>query len=175
MSGTDFASAPLGQVFHAARGRTAGLIAALLFATFIAVGLARAFWANWLVSGVLLAVVLGLMMVVAVLALRLLGRPVMMRVDETGIWLKRLQLTVPWEALQRVELVSAHGTTLAALVEREDGHPVFRSRPILLGAALNEKAGLPPLAISMDDHEGSIDDLAEAIRAVGRVPVEDRR
>lgn len=175
MSGSGPAAPSGARAFNASAGRTAALIAAMLFVALIAGGLARAYWEAWIVSGVLLSVVIGLSIVVAILAMRLVGRPVMLRVDEAGIWLKRLQLTLPWEALQRVDLVNVHGKTCVALVEREGGHPVFRSRAVLLGAALNEQAGLPALAISMDAYQGSVEELAEAIRAVGRVPVEDRR
>lgn len=106
-------------------------------------------WQDVEAGGLLLTVMIAALAVLAFVTYRMFVRPVMYRLDENGIQIKRLGLTVPWEALSHVEEVYFQGQTLFSLVERADGHEIFRDRRIQSGAAMNDRLGLPALVISM--------------------------
>jgi len=125
-------------------------------------------WENALISGALMVLTALLGFAGMVLAYRLVLRPVMLRVGPDGIYLKRLGVTVPWEAIERIERFTWHQKEeLFELVEAESQHPVFDERSLLLGAAMNQKIGLPPLAIQMAQYSGTADDFEAAVRAAG--------
>lgn len=162
MSARDFpASVPKTLVpFGAVVGLTAGCAAIMVWT-----------WDIFLIAGLFLVLMLAFAFAGAILAYRLIARPTMLRVDAAGIYMKRLGVTIPWEALARIERVNWNGEVLFALVEREGGHPVFDERALLLGAAMNEKAGLPPLAISMAQYAGTVEDFEATVVAVGEVDI----
>lgn len=155
--------------FSAAPATTAGLFAALFVAAVLFAWGAQALWQNVLIAGLLLAPALLCGLGAAILAYRLVVRPTMLRVGPDGIFIKRLAVTIPWQALARVERIERNGETLFSLIEAEGGHPVFDERGLLLGAALNQKAGLPPLAVTMTAYDGTPEQFEAAVRAQGRV------
>ncbi len=140
-------------------------------------GLAAVAWASsstWLRSGALLFGAVFCAAITAVLLYRLAAEPVLVRIDDGGIYLKRLGVAVPWEALDRVERFTKDGEEMVELVERVGGHPVFETRSLALGAAANALAGLPPLCENLSGTDGTPDMFAAAVEAVGRVPLTDR-
>lgn len=106
-----------------------------------------------------------------VLAYRLIARPVMVSVGPEGLYIRRLGTTLPWESIAQIEAVHFKGSTLFSVVETPDQHPVFDEQSMLLGRALNEKAGLPALAIAMHQYSGTPEAFAAAVTAIGRVPL----
>jgi len=107
-------------------------------------------WQDVDASGLLLTVMIAALVVLGYITYRMVARPVMYRLDETGIYIKRLGLTVPWDALSHVEEVNFQGKTLFSLVERPGGHDVFQDRRIRMGEEMNQRFGLPALVITMD-------------------------
>jgi len=148
---------------RASRARTLGpfLLMAVLSAGFA--GATVMTWQRWWLAGILLFLALACASGAGILGWRILARPVMVRIGPEGIFLKRLAVTIPWAALARIERREIAGETVFALIEAPEGHPVFDERGLLLGAALNEKAGLPPLAISMAHHDATPDAFADAV------------
>ena len=157
----------------ASRGKTLWPMLGLLICAGVFLFAASRYWDFWPIAGVLLALALVMAIGAVILAYRVLSRPVMLRVDADGIYLARLAVTIPWQALARIERVSVRGETVHSLVEAEGGHPVFDERGLLLGAAVNQRLGLPPLAISMSTLDGSAEALEAAILGFGRVPIVD--
>lgn len=127
---------------------------------------AAAAWANFLVAGILL-VPAGLCLLGAViLGYRILLRPVMLRVGPDGLFMKRLSVTIPWEALSRIERTSWKGNPIYALIPAEPRHPALEERTVLLGAAMNHRLGLPDHVVQMEQYSGSPVDFEDAVRAV---------
>ncbi len=149
---------------------------AMLFAAALASGaLIWLSWENALISGALMVLTALLVLAALVLAYRLVLRPVMLRVGPDGIYIKRLGVTVPWEAIERIERFTWHQKEeLFELVETEIQHPVFDERSVLLGAAMNQKIGLPPLAIQMAQYSGTAADFEAAVRAAGGPEIRSR-
>lgn len=121
-------------------------------------------WSNVEASGLLLGVVIAALFVLLFITYRMLARPVMFRLDSDGMYIKRLGITVPWEALDRVERFEYRGNRLFSLVEAGSGHEVFENKRILSGAEINEKLGLPALVISMSGMQMTDDEFAELLR-----------
>lgn len=134
---------------------------------------ASRYWEFWPVAGLMIAIALVTALGAVILAYRIVSRPVMLRVDADGIFLARLAVTIPWQALARIERVQLRGETVHSLVEAEGGHPVFDERGLLLGAAMNQRLGMPPLSINMSTLDGTPEALEAAILGFGRVPVVD--
>ncbi len=121
-------------------------------------------WQSVEASGVLLAGVIGALLVLLVITYRMLARPVMFRLDSDGVYIKRLGITVPWEAIDRVESFDYKGHRLFSLIESEQGHEVFQNRRILSGAAINEQLGLPALVISMSGMQMTDEEFSDLLR-----------
>lgn len=160
--------------FSASPGKTAGPLLAMRVIAGLFGLAAAAFWQNWLLAGLFMAVTLLCSLAAGVLAYRILARPVMLRIDESGIFMKRLAVTVPWQALSHVERIDLDGETVHALVETEGGHPVFAERGLMVGAALNARAGLPPLAVTMSTYDGTPDEFEAAVAAIGGLQIVDQ-
>lgn len=154
---------------------TGALFAGAVLIAGLALGLAIASGMSGLLAGLALFVTLVASGAAAILGYRLVVRPVMLRVDGHGVFFKRLAVTIPWEALEQIEIVPFRNGYVAALRETAGGHPVFDEQGVLLGAALNRRAGLPPLAVSMQGLSGTLDTFVMAVRRVGAVPVSDPR
>ena len=121
-------------------------------------------WQSVEASGVLLAGVIGALLVLLVITYRMLARPVMFRLDSDGVYIKRLGITVPWEAIDRVESFDYKGHRLFSLIESKQGHEVFQNRRILSGAAINEQLGLPALVISMSGMQMTDEEFSDLLR-----------
>ena len=140
---------------------------------FIFSALAALNWDNAFLSGIfLLPVLLGLLGT-GILLYRIVLRPVMLRVSPEGLYIKRLGTLVPWEAIARIERINFKGDTLFSILETETGHPVFDKQALLLGAAMNLKAGLPPLAIAMSQYNGTPADFEAAVTAASAIDITD--
>ena len=120
-------------------------------------------WQNLEASGILLAAVLGALFVLLVITYRMLSRPVMFRLDGEGIYIKRLGITIPWEALDRVESFDYQGNRLFSLIEAEQGHEIFQHKRILTGAAINQQLGLPALVISMSGMQMTDEEFSDLL------------
>jgi len=127
-------------------------------------------WGNWFVSGFMLSAALGLGLIAAVLAMTLITRPVMVGVSRDGIFLQRLDATIPWEALSAIRTFRfrGDGNRMVELVEAEGGHEAFRQGSVERGATLSEMAGLPPLLIDFARTEGSAEEFFNAVRLAGQ-------
>lgn len=160
--------------FHADRRQSGVLFAVAAALTLGACGLGVRLAADWWLAGLawFLALVFG--SAAAILLYRLLAHPVMVRVSGEGVFIRRLGVTLPWAAIDHVERRNMRGQPLLAITETPAGHPVFDEQTVILGAALNEKAGLPPLAISGTGLDGSVDDIAAAMVRIGGVTVRDQ-
>lgn len=121
-------------------------------------------WSNVEASGILLGIVIAALFVLLFITYRMLARPVMFRLDENGMFIKRLGLIVPWDALDRVERFEYRGNRLFSLIENEAGHEVFQNRRIQSGATINEKLGLPALVISMSGMQLTDAEFADLLR-----------
>lgn len=130
-------------------------------------------WENSLISGALLLPALLCLVAVGILTYRMVLRPVMIRIGPDGLYMKRLGTVIPWEAIARIERVPHAREVLLSIIETDAGHPVFDERPLLLGAALNEKAGLPALAVAMSQYDGTPEAFEAAVRAVSDVAFVD--
>lgn len=126
-------------------------------------------WQSVEASGILLAAVIAALFVLLVVTYRMLARPVMFRLDGDGIYIKRLGLTVPWEALDRVEGFEYQGHQLFSLIEAEQGHEIFKNRRIVSGAAINQQLGLPALVISMSGMQMTEEEFSDLLRNSGEV------
>ena len=146
-----------------------GLLAATALAVAFALGM------SGILAGVALFIALVVGAAAAILGYRLFYRPVMLRVDGNGVFFKRLAVTIPWEAMDRIDIVPIRNGHVAALREKSSGHPIFDEQGVLLGATLNRRAGLPPLAVSMQGLDGTLDGFLMAVRRVGAVPINDPR
>ena len=144
------------------------LMAALTAAFGIA---AASTWSNAWISGALLVPAALCFIGVLILGYRLLARPVMLRVGPDGVFLKRLGVTLPWQALARIERIDWQGETLFALIPAEERHPVLDENSVLLGAALNERLGLPALVVQMSQYRGRLEDFETAVHAAGGPPI----
>ena len=153
--------------FTASFGKTLVPFLGLAAAAIAGGGLTFLAWDNAPLSGALIVLTALLALGALILAYRLAFRPVMLRVGPDGLYLKRLGVTLPWEAIGRIERFTWRGETLFELIETEAQHPVFDERALLLGAALNRKIGLPPLAVQMTQYSGSPEDFEAAVRAAG--------
>lgn len=154
--------------FQPAIGQTALVFAGAGGFFFALLGASWAIRGNALLAGVLivLAVLAGL--VAAIMGYRLVMRPTMIAVSEEGIFMKRLGVTLPWEAIGAILRRTHEGGDLIELRPAEGRHLVFEERTVLLGMALNERAGLPPLAIAMSQYSGTVEDFEAAVLAFGR-------
>ncbi|MEL6567143.1 MAG: hypothetical protein AAFQ22_01915 [Pseudomonadota bacterium] len=154
--------------FTASVSKTLKPFVLLLCASIACGGLTWLSWDNALISGAL-TVFTGLLVFGSlILAYRLLFRPVMLRIGPEGLYLKRLGVTVPWDAIGRIERFTWNGSdTLFELVEAEGQHPIFDERALILGAAMNQKIGLPPLSVQMGQYSGTPEDFEAAVRAAG--------
>ena len=126
-------------------------------------------WQEVEASGILLAVVIGALFVLLVITYRMLARPVMFRLDSDGMYIKRLGITIPWDALDRVESFNYQGHQLFSLIETERGHEVFRHKRIVTGAAINQQLGLPALVISMSGMQMTDEEFSDLLRNSGEV------
>jgi len=161
-----------GAEFRASRTETAGLSGLMAALCAASVVVAWITWTAWIWAGIDVFLALAFGFGVAILGYRLVAKPVMVRISADGIYLKRLSTLIPWEAIGRVERVAGPGgKPLLSIRERDTGHPVFDGRPLILGAALNEKAGLPALAISPDGLDGSLEAIIAAIELQGGIEV----
>jgi len=122
-------------------------------------------WSEVEAAGLLLGIVIAALFVLVVITYRMLARPVMFRLDGEGMYIKRLGLKVPWEALDRVERFEYRGNRLFSLIEHSQGHEVFQNKRVASGAAINEKLGLPALVISMTGMQMTETEFAELLRA----------
>ncbi|MEO0981459.1 MAG: hypothetical protein AAFX03_02275 [Pseudomonadota bacterium] len=129
---------------------------------------------SWLFSGSLLAAALLLGFATAVLIWRVFAGGPLVRIDDTGVYFRRLRTTIPWEALDRVERFTARGEHMLDFVECRGGHPVFHRGRVALGAAANSMAGLPKLCDNFAGVRGGLDAVVAAIEQVNRVPVTRR-
>ena len=120
-------------------------------------------WRSVEASGLLLIALIAALFILVIVTYRMLARPVMFRLDEEGIFIRRLGLTVPWDAISRVEQFEYHDNKLFSLVEAEGGHPVFENHRIQVGAGVNDKLGLPPLVISMNGMQMDAEEFAELL------------
>jgi len=128
-------------------------------------------WGNWFVSGFMLSAALGLGLIAAVLAVTLVTRPVMVRVTSEGVFLQRLNATIPWDALSAIRTFRfrGEGNRMVELVEAEGGHEAFRQASVERGTTLSEMAGLPPpLVIDFARTQGSAEEFLAAVQAVGQ-------
>jgi len=118
----------------------------------------------------MLSAALGLGLIAAVLLVTLITRPVMVRVSTDGIFLQRLNATIPWEALSAIRTFRfrGEGNRMVELVEAEGGHEAFRRASVERGATLSEMAGLPPLMIDFARTEGSAEEFLNAVQAAGQ-------
>lgn len=121
-------------------------------------------WSNVEASGILLGIVISALFVLVVITYRMLARPVMFRLDGEGMYIKRLGLTVPWDALDRVERFEYRGDRFFSLIENGKGHEVFQNKRIQSGAAINQRLGLPALVISMNGMQMTETEFAELLR-----------
>ncbi|MEO0721394.1 MAG: hypothetical protein AAFY43_04525 [Pseudomonadota bacterium] len=159
------------MTFHARPLRTLGYAILLLglSAVFSLVAWLQAQAA--LLSGVLGAAALGLGILGLILVVRAIRRPVMVRIDESGVFMRRLDADFPWSVIEAIEIVDIRGEHLVALVPAEPSHSVWAQRGVQMGRALSAKAGLPELVVDFSGLEpGREAFLAEATR-LGRVPV----
>ena len=138
----------------------------------IAFWIAASDWGGAIGGGLALFFAMSFTLAVVILGYRLVARPVMIRIDAEGIFMKRLAVTIPWDAIGAIRTVEAAGGQLLSIVETDAGHPVFDERALLLGAALNAKAGLPALAISPAGLKGDTEDLIRAIESASSLTVE---
>lgn len=121
-------------------------------------------WQQAEASGFLLAGVIAALFVLLVITYRMLSRPVMFRLNSDGMFIKRLGLTIPWEAIDRVESINYNGEQLFSLVEVTSGHEIFQHRKVTTGAAINQQLGLPPLVISMTGMQMTTEEFADLLR-----------
>lgn len=121
-------------------------------------------WQSVDASGLLLVGVLGALFVLLVITYRMLSRPVMFRLDGDGMYIKRLGITIPWDAIDRVESFDYKGNKLFSLIEPEQGHEVFQNRRIVTGAAINQQLGLPALVISMAGMQMTDEEFSDLLR-----------
>lgn len=121
-------------------------------------------WSNPEANAVLLGVVIFVLCILLFITYKMLSRPVMFRLDENGMFIRRLGTTVPWEALDRVERFEYRGNRLFSLIETDSGHEVFQHKRIQSGRDVNQRLGLPPLVISMKGMQMSDDEFAELLR-----------
>ena len=126
-------------------------------------------WSSVEESGILLGVVIAALLVLLAITYRMLARPVMFRLDSDGMFIKRLGITVPWDALDRVEKFEYRGNKLFSLVESGEGHEVFQNKRIRSGASINQQLGLPALVISMNGMQMTVDEFTELLRNSGEV------
>ncbi len=130
-------------------------------------------WANFLVAGILLVPAALCLLGAAILAYRILLRPVMLRVGPGGLFMKRLSVTIPWEALSRIERRSWKGNPVFALIPAEPRHPALEERTVLLAAAMNQRVGLPDHVVQMEQYDGSPVDFETAVHAAGGPVITD--
>lgn len=150
-----------------------------LTALFLALGGGAGYfaWLNWgdvILSGIALTFAVAMGLMAALLARRALLRPVMVRIDATGIYMKRLETTIPWEAIARVERVTALGNRVLSIVPADEQHPVLAERPVMMTMAASERMGLPALVIDLSSTDGKASDVFAAVRDTGRVEAVDR-
>ena len=121
-------------------------------------------WSNVEASGLLLTVLISALFILLIITYRMLAQPVMFRLDSDGMFIKRLGIIVPWEALDRVERFEYRGNRLFSLIEAGAGHEIFQNRRIQSGAEINQKLGLPALVISMNGMQMTDDEFADLLR-----------
>lgn len=121
-------------------------------------------WSNVEASGILLGIVIAALFCLVIITYRMLARPVMFRLDSDGMFIKRLGLTIPWDALDRVEHFEYRGNRLFSLIEDQNGHEIFQNKRIQSGAAINQKLGLPALVISMSGMQMTDTEFADLLR-----------
>ena len=153
--------------FSASLVRTLPVFAVMLAGFAATAFLVAANWDNWLLSGALILPALLLALASAILAYRLIARPVMLEVNPEGIFIKRLGVTLPWDAIAAIEPFDWRGQALFRLVPAEPPHPVLTERTVLLGAALNARLGLPELVVQMPETSGTALDFVQAVRLAG--------
>lgn len=100
-----------------------------------------------------------------VLIYRLIMRPIMVRVSSDGLFLKNYNATIPWDALERAELINTRGDSgeVVEFIPATPLHSVFKSGKLALGASANSMAKLPDYCFSMTGIDGSNQDLLAAI------------
>lgn len=150
-----------------------------LTALFLALGGGSGYfaWLNWgnaILSGIALTFAAGMALLGLLFARRALLRPIMVRVDAAGIYMKRLDTTIPWEAIARVERVMALGNRVLSIVPTDGHHAVLAERPVMMTMAASERIGLPALVIDLSSTDGRAADVFAAVRDTGRVEVIDR-
>jgi hypothetical protein len=126
---------------------------------------------NFIVAGVLLVPCAILAVALGVLIFRLVLRPVMLRLTDKGLYLRRLGTVIPWEALSHIERIDQNGTDLFVLVERAGGDPVFKTGNVAKGAAANDLAGLPALPVSLTGLHIDAEDFAAALESMSGLDI----
>ena len=118
-------------------------------------------WAS--AMAILFAVGAGLAL--PVLLYRLIARPVMVRVSSDGLFLNNYDATIPWEALERAQLINTRDDSgdVVEFIPALPLHPVFTSGKLALGASANSMAKLPDYCFSMTGIDGGNQELLTAI------------
>ena len=154
---------------------TALYAAGLLGAAAVCGFFARQEWGTPWLAGLLMTICGALALLGLILLRRALLRPVMLRVDEAGVYMRRINATIPWEAIAAVERTEAQdGATLVSLKPAPGEHAVFAKRAVMMTMALSERAGLPPLVVDLQGMSGTQDAFLAAARHIGRAPVIDQ-
>ncbi len=147
--------------------RQAGLLALTLFGALASGLVTITQWHVWWLSGIVATSALGFAAVSVMLAVTIVTRPVMLAVSPSGIYIHRLDASLPWEAFAAIRPFRWRKQILLELVERPGGHPAFDIPAIRNGENANAMLGLPPLLIDFERSEGSALDILQAIEALG--------
>ncbi len=156
-----------GQVFRASfLGSFLILVGSVLTIVWCVVMLALSGNPMWQAVA-LIGIVAGLMSTL-VMGYRLLWRPVMIRVDQKGLFLKALNTTIPWSALDgaRLYTVLDHKGGKRHVIEfvpHQPLHPEMSRGKLKLGSRANMLAGLPDYCYAMDGIDGDNAMLLAAI------------
>lgn len=153
---------------------TLGLSALLLAIAALSGWTAWAGTANDLVQGVLFATAIGIAGLGLILLYRVLVRPVMVRVDACGVYMRRLNATFPWETIASINLAMVSNRPVIYLEPAEPGHPVWTNASVMMARALGERTGQPELVVDLEGMEPGPEAFVDAARnaAPDSIPVD---
>ena len=145
------------QEFRASRGGSAlimtGAVLICGWSLIVLNAVADALW-----QAIAICLFLGGAIVAMAVGRRLVLRPVMVRIDSDGLFLKNYNQVIPWKALESVRFTRTDKTGDGGVVEltpRRPLHPELASGMLKIGRKTNAMAGLPDYCVSMTGIEGT--------------------
>lgn len=100
--------------------------------------------------------VLGGPVLAAIMAFRAVAGPVMLRVSEEGLYIRRLDgIILPWPTIERLRIADHESEGLIEIIPASPLPDIYKSGAIYKGAIANGFVNLPPYCLNMSGYQGT--------------------